>query len=410
MSEVKQMNEISEKMQKAFEEMKSTLETQKDETSKKLAESVFEEKMVKMHEDIEKRETDWNEKFADLEAKNNAPENASGVEEEASDADIQKSAFDSYLRKGMEGVDPELREKALIASNDTLGGYLAPSEFVQDMLETVTEFSPMREVSNVRSTSARTSKFPTRDGSFAAQWIGETGTRSETTGLTFGMIEIPNHELYALVDVSNQDLEDSVFDLDSLLRQQFAEQFGVAEGTAFISGNGIAKPTGITVGSGLGTFGSVASSGVDTTTQTLSGDDIINIVYTLKAEYQQNASWMLNRTTVRQIRQLQDANSQYLWQPAFGDGLRTGSPTSIMNHPYREATDMQAGGDNPVGGIIALFGDFRRAYGISDRLNLTVVRDDLTQAASGNVRFLARRRVGGQVLVAEAMVKCTATA
>ncbi len=409
MSEMKQMNEISEKMQKAFEEMKSTLETQKDETGTKLAESVFDEKMVKMHEDIEKREADWNEKFADLEAKNNAPENASGVEEEASEADVQKSAFDAYLRKGMEGVDPAIREKALTASNDTTGGYLAPAEFVQEMLETVTEFSPMREVSNVRSTSARTSKFPTRDGSFAAQWIGETGTRSETTGLTFGMIEIPNHELYALVDVSNQDLEDSVFDLDSLLRTQFAEQFGVAEGTAFISGDGVAKPTGITVGSGLGTFGSVASSGVDTTTQTLSGDDIINIVYTLKAEYQQNASWMLNRTTVRQIRQLQDANSQYLWQPAFGDGLRTGSPTSIMNHPYREATDMQAGGDNPVGGIIALFGDFSRAYGISDRLSLAVVRDDLTQAASGNVRFLARRRVGGQVLVAEAMVKCTAT-
>ena len=409
MSEVTQMNEISEKMQKAFEEMKSTLETQKDETGSKLAESVFDEKMVKMHEDIEKREADWNEKFADLEAKYNAPEVASGVESEETEADIQKSAFDTYLRKGMDGVDPALREKALTASNDTTGGYLAPAEFVQEMLETVTEFSPMREVSNVRSTSARTSKFPTRDGSFSAQWIGETGTRSETTGLTFGMIEIPNHELYALVDVSNQDLEDSVFDLDSLLRTQFAEQFGVAEGTAFISGDGVAKPTGITVGSGLGTFGSVPSSGTDTTTKTVSGDDIINIVYTLKAEYQQNASWMLNRTTVRQIRQLKDADSQYLWQPAFGDGLRTGSPTTIMNHPYREATDLQAGGDNPVGGIIALFGDFSRAYGISDRLSLAVVRDDLTQAASGNVRFLARRRVGGQVLVAEAMVKCTAT-
>ena len=412
MSELKQMNEISEKMQSAFEEMKSTLEAQETETGTKLAQSVFDEKMVKMHEDIEAKEEQWNEKFADLEAKYNAPETAtSGVEEEATEAEIQKSAFDAYLRKGMEGVDPALREKALTASNDTTGGYLAPPEFVQEMLETVTEFSPMREVSNVRSTSARTSKFPTRDGSFAAQWIGETGTRSETTGLTFGMIEIPNHELYALVDVSNQDLEDSVFDLDSLLRTQFAEQFGVAEGTAFISGDGVAKPTGITVGSGLGTFGSVASSGTDSPdTQQLSGDDIINIVYTLKAEYEPNASWMLNRTTVRQIRSLQDSNSQYLWQPAFGDGLRTGSPTSIMNHPYREATDLQAAGANPIGGVVALFGDFRRAYGISDRLSLAVVRDDLTQAASGNVRFLARRRVGGQVLVAEAMVKATATA
>ena len=411
MSEMKQMNEISEKMQSAFEEMKSTLEAQETETGTKLAQSVFDEKMVKMHEDIEAKEEQWNEKFADLEAKYNAPETAtSGVEEEASEADVQKSVFDAYLRKGMEGVDPAMREKALTASNDTTGGYLAPAEFVQEMLETVTEFSPVREIANVRSTSARTSKFPTRDGSFAAQWIGETGTRSETTGLTFGMIEIPNHELYARVDVSNQDLEDSVFDLDSLLRVQFAEQFGVAEGTAFISGDGVSKPTGLTVGSGLGTFGTQASSGTSgSVTKEMSGDDVIATVYSLKAEYEPNASWLLNRTTVRQIRQLQDANSQYLWQPAFGDGLRTGSPTTIMNHPYREATDLAAGGSAAVSAVIALFGDFRRGYGISDRLSLAVVRDDLTQAASGNVRFLARRRVGGQVLVAESLVKVTGT-
>ena len=141
----------------------------------------------------------------------------------------------------------------------------------------------------------------------------------------------------------------------------------------------------------------------------MSGDDVIATVYSLKAEYEPNASWLLNRTPVRQIRQLQDANSQYLWQPAFGDGLRTGSPTTIMNHPYREATDLAAGGSAAVSAVIALFGDFRRGYGISDRLNLAVVRDDLTQAASGNVRFLARRRVGGQVLVAESLVKVTAT-
>jgi HK97 family phage major capsid protein len=407
MSETTEIRDVSEKMQTAFEEMKKTLETQNDEVGKKLAESIFEEKMEKIHADLDKQEAAWNEKFADLEAKNNAPELATTSVEEESDADIQKSAFDSYLRKGIQGMDDGLKEKALIASNDTTGGYLAPAEFVQDMLSTVTEFSPIREVANVRSTSARTSKFPTRPGSFSAQWIGETGTRSPTTGLTFGMIEVPNHELYALVDVSNQDLEDTVFDLDSLLREQFAEQFGVAEGTAFVSGDGIAKPTGLTVGTGLGTFGSVTLDGGENIT----GDSIIETVYTLKSEYEPNASWLLNRTTVRIIRQLTvggASDAQYLWQPAFGDGIRTGSPTTIMNHPYREATDFTAANTGALpaeGSVLAMFGDFRRGYGISDRIPLTVVRDDLTQAAEGNVRFLARRRVGGQVMVAESMVK-----
>ena len=107
MSEMKQMNEISEKMQSAFEEMKSTLEAQETETGTKLAQSVFDEKMVKMHEDIEAKEEQWNEKFADLEAKYNAPETAtSGVEEEATEAEIQKSAFDTTSARAWKVLTP----------------------------------------------------------------------------------------------------------------------------------------------------------------------------------------------------------------------------------------------------------------------------------------------------------------
>jgi HK97 family phage major capsid protein len=52
-----------------------------------------------------------------------------------------------------------------------------------------------------------------------------------------------------------------------------------------------------------------------------------------------------------------------------------------------------------------LFGDFSRAYMIVDRVALAVQRDPFTQATSGNVRYVARRRVGGQVVQAEAIVK-----
>ena len=44
------------------------------------------------------------------------------------------------------------------------------------------------------------------------------------------------------------------------------------------------------------------------------------------------------------------------------------------------------------------YGDFRRGYTIVDRDQLSVLRDPFTQATSGNIRFIARRRVGGQVL------------
>jgi len=42
---------------------------------------------------------------------------------------------------------------------------------------------------------------------------------------------------------------------------------------------------------------------------------------------------------------------------------------------------------------------------IVDRVAMAVLRDPFTQATTGNVRYVARRRVGGQVVTAEAIVK-----
>ena len=82
--------------------------------------------------------------------------------------------------------------------------------------------------------------------------------------------------------------------------------------------------------------------------------------------------------------------------------LTSGVPASILGFPYVEATDMPSEGSNtyPVA-----FGDFRRAYMIVDRVAMAVLRDPFTQATSGNVRYVARRRVGGQVVLAEAIRK-----
>jgi len=82
--------------------------------------------------------------------------------------------------------------------------------------------------------------------------------------------------------------------------------------------------------------------------------------------------------------------------------LVSGVPNTILGYPYVEATDMPNVGANafPVA-----FGDFSKAYMIVDRVALAVLRDPFTQATTGNVRYIARRRVGGQVVLPEAIVK-----
>jgi len=316
---------------------------------------------------------------------------------ESKQVDEYLNAFDKYCRKGVEGLD-SMEKKALTVSNDTTGGYLAPPEYVRELLKTITEISPIRSIARVRTTGQRSIQIPKRDGQFAAQWVSESGTRSETTGYTVGLEELPAHEMYALVDISEQDLEDTVFDLEAEMQSEFAEQFAKAEGAAFVSGNSVGKPHGFMDASGVGSVDSGNATAV-------TADGLISLVHNIKSDYTRNGTFVFNRATLASIRKLKDTAGQYVFQT--GMMLGGNMVNTILGHPYVEATDMPSEGADtfPVA-----FGDFRRAYMIVDRVNLAVLRDPFTQATTGNVRYIARKRVGGQVVQAEAInkLKCSA--
>jgi HK97 family phage major capsid protein len=315
---------------------------------------------------------------------------------ESKQVDEYLNAFDRYCRKGLEGLQPD-EKKALTVSNDSTGGYLAPPEYVRELLKTITEISPIRSIARVRSTASRSIQIPKRDGQFAAQWVSESGTRSETTGYTVGLEELPAHEMYALVDISEQDLEDTVFDLEAEMQSEFAEQFAKAEGTAFVSGNAVGKPQGF-----MDATITEVNSG---SAAAITADGLISLVHNIKSDYTRNGTFVFNRATLAAVRKLKDTAGQYVFQT--GMMLGGNMVNTILGHPYVEATDMPSEGSNtyPVA-----FGDFRRAYMIVDRVNLAVLRDPFTQATTGNVRYIARKRVGGQVIQSEAInkLKCSA--
>jgi HK97 family phage major capsid protein len=282
--------------------------------------------------------------------------------------------------------------KALTVSNDNAGGYLAPPEYVRELLKNVEEFSNIRSIATVRPTSASAVQVPKKTRAAAAVWVAEAATRSETQTPLFGLEEIKAHEMHALAKVSNAELEDAAFDLEAFLREEFAEQFGVTEGAAFISGNGVAKPEGILTHPDVAYVPSGSAS-------TITPDSLIALYYELKEAYLNNATWVMNRSTLKTIRQMKDDTNQYLWAP----GIKAdGSPATILDRPYLTCPDMPAIGANayPV-----VFGDFRRGYMIVDRLTLDVMVDPYSSKNLGMTEFSARRRVGGQVVIAEALKK-----
>ena len=389
-----------EGMAKAFEEFKSTNDARIADLEKKgSTDPLVDEKIKNIEADLDRFE-DINQKLtlAQQEQKQvqekldtfetllKRPEAGS----EAKQIDMSVKAFDKWLRKGKDNMDID-EVKALTVSDDTAAGFLAPPEYVRELIKTLTEISPMRSIARVRATSQKSVQMPSRTATFTAQWVAESGTRSETTGYTTQLEEIPTHELYALVDISEQELEDSVFNLEAEMQQEFADQFAKAEGLSMISGDAVGKPEGVLTNSSVGT----TNSGSGTL---LTGDGLIDLVHAVKSPYGANGTFIFNRTTLAAIRKLKDTAGQYVFQA--GMMLTAGVPNTILGYPYVEMPDMPdvAGSAKPVA-----FGDFSRGYMVVDRVALSVLRDPFTQATSGNVRYVARRRVGGQVVLAEAL-------
>lgn len=285
--------------------------------------------------------------------------------------------------------------KSLSVSNDTAGGYLAPMDYVREIIKGATEISPMRSLVRVRQTANKSIQIPKRTGQFAAQRVAEQGTKSETTGLAYGLEEITLPEGYAMVDISNQMLEDSAFDMEAELRMEASEQFAVREGQEIVTGNGVFECEGFLTNGDVGETNSGAAT-------TVTADGMLSLFYAIKTAYSRNATWTLNRTTLGSVRKLKDGNGDYLWMP----GLAMGQPNSINGAPYVEVPDMPNEG---AGAFPVAFGDFRRAYTLVDRIVMEMLRDPFTQATSGNVRYIFRRRWGGQVTLAEAIrkLKCS---
>ncbi len=314
-------------------------------------------------------------------------------------ASPERKVFTQFLRKGMDGMAPE-EVKVLTVSDDTGAGYLAPAEYVREIIKAEAELSPIRSVAQVRQTSQRSLEIPRRTGQFSAVWVGEIETRSETTGYTIGLEEVAAHELLAEVYLSNQMIEDSVFNIEQELGEEFSERFAVAEGAAFASGNGVKRPEGFIDKTDVGeTVSGSAATIADANGQ---GDGIIDLFYGVKTAYGRNGTWLLNRNTLASVRKLKDNQNQYIWQP----GMAPGQANTILGAPYVEVPDMpnEAANAYPMA-----YGDWRRAYLIVDRITMSVLRDPFTRASQGQVKFVARRRVGGQVVLAEAIrkLKCS---
>lgn len=282
-------------------------------------------------------------------------------------------------------------QNALQIGADSEGGYLCPDEYEHTLVQALEEENILRSLCTIIRTESGDRKIPVVASHGTASWVEEEGAIPESDDV-FGQISIGAHKVATMIKVSDELLQDSVFDVAGYIAAEFARRIGSAEEEAFITGDGSAKPMGLLHASGGAGVGVTAAGAA-----AITADELIDLVHSVKSVYRKKAVFLLNDGTIKAIRKLKDGSGQYLWQP----GLKEGQPDMLLNHRLMTSAYMP---ELAAGKKVALFGDFK-SYWIADRQGRSFQRLNELYAATGQVGFRATQRVDGRLVLSEAM-KC----
>ena len=279
-------------------------------------------------------------------------------------------------------------QNVLTEGIDTDGGYLVPEEYDSRLIEGLEEENIFRRLGTTITTSGER-KINIAGSKPAAAWIDE-GEALTFGDAKFDQINLDAHKLHVAVKVTEELLYDNAFGLENYLLRQFSRALANAEEDAFLNGDGTGKPLGIFAEVGGGEIGVTAASATEIT-----ADEIINLVYALKRPYRKKAKFIMNDATIAALRKLKDENGQYLWQPS----LQAGEPDRLFGYEVMTSAYVPTiAASKPV----IAFGDFSY-YNIGDRGVRSFAELKELFAGNGMVGFVAKERVDGKLVLAEAV-------
>ncbi|MCX4027931.1 phage major capsid protein [Spartinivicinus marinus] len=333
--------------------------------------------------------------FEELETKANRPGSTFGGKQQ--NAEYEK-AFDQFVRKGKTDQIDDLKTKTMQTSNDEDGGYAVPEQLDRQIIDFGRDQVVMRSVCSSQTLSTPDLKKLRKDGRATSGWVGETSPRPNTDTSQLKPITTHWGEIYANPEATQTMLDDAFFNVQQFLLNDIGEEFSEQEEAAFTNGDGNLKPVGLfayprtTQSDDVREFGKLQY--LDTATAKLEADDLLKLLYALKRKYRTGARWMMNSTSVGQVRLMKDNDGNYLWSP----GLQAGEPSRLLGYSLteNEQVDDIAAKKAPIS-----FGNFKRAYLILDRIGTRVLRDPYTNKPF--VSFYTTKRVGNMLLDSNAV-------
>jgi len=160
-----------------------------------------------------------------------------------------KRAFWNAMRGN---IDVEVKN-ALSVGTDSEGGFLVPTEYERQLITGLEAENILRQYATVIQTSGDR-KIPVIAAKGTATWLDEGAAIAESDS-SFSQITIGAWKLGTAIKVSNELINDSAFDIEKYIVNEFCRRIGSKEEEAFFVGDGSNCPAGLladTTGAELG--------------------------------------------------------------------------------------------------------------------------------------------------------------
>lgn len=313
-----------------------------------------------------------------------------------------RSAFDQWIRRGDKHMSAEAaailntgehRGTSTITTETTggiYGGYVVPTDLSPEFIQTMKAYGGMIQAARlIRTSGGGTWNQPYVDDTSTAALLTAEASATTVQDVTFSRISLGSYTYRSAVIVSREWLQDDAVNAAAEINTMLATRMGRALNTAFTTGDGSAKPTGILAASGGAPTGKTTASAT-----ALTAAEILDLVHSVDPAYRTgpNVAFMLNDSTLAYIKKLTlgSSDSTPLWLPS----VREGEPATLWGYRYVINQDFESIATNKS---IMAFGDWSY-YLMREVLGTTFVRTDELYLNNFSVGFYAFGRYDGKLI------------
>jgi HK97 family phage major capsid protein len=326
------------------------------------------------------------------------------------------------------GAAPEVRALSTATTPATAAGtIMVPAVYETEILKYLDSQDFMRSLADYRGgvTGYPSLRYNTQTsaayGGGTGSWIAEGGT-AVTNDMALAEVLLPPKLCSPTTQVSQTLLRQANFDVEAEVMMDLQKKLSKNQAFAFMGGTGTNMPTGIfdpaTTTTGVRTGASCASN-TNLRAQKVTAatsDSAVTIANLTKMRYETlpaaywnspTCAWIIPQDVYAAIAGI-IVNNVPLFVPSADAGIRNAAPFTLMGLPVYVTPYIPvnvATASATIKTVMAVVGDIRESYSIREWAGIGMIRDDITLATTGQVKYTAMSFANANITRGDALVQ-----